>query len=597
MVLETEPVPFSDFFAASLPYWLKGMAVLALVCLAVGLLRLAVRYGVSRAFWRLADSTVGYVADLFRMSPRRVLALARLTVQESLRRKALAGFGVFVLILLFALWFLDNASPDPAPLYTGFVMNFTSYLVAVMALLLSVFSIPGDIKSRIIFTIVTKPVRASEFVAGRMLGFVAIGTLMLALMGLTSYLFVIRSLDHTHEFEPDTAVLADESAGLGSKVIGTTSLVHNHRHRVILGVDGALATDVSQGHWHPVTVEQHAGRQRYVVGPPQGQFHARVPLYGTLRFKNRYGGDATRGTNVGNEWTYRSHVEGGTLAAAIWRFEGLRREAFPQGLPMDMTIRVFRTEKGDIERGILGSFVLRNPQTGLMTQPQDFVAKEYVTDRHLIPNRLLDSSGKSIELFGELITDGQLDVQLQCLQRRQFFGMAQPDLYLLEHDGSVGLNFVKGYASIWLQMVLITALGVMWSTFLNGPVAMLATFASLVAGFFHHFFESIATGKNPGGATFESLVRMAQHKNTVVKLEPGWSTSIVELLDGGVRHIMRLITQMVPDIRALGDVDYVVAGFNVPDGQLLVQAVTVAAYVLPIFLLGYLFFRLREVAQ
>jgi hypothetical protein len=225
------------------------------------------------------------------------------------------------------------------------------------------------------------------------------------------------------------------------------------------------------------------------------------------------------------------------------------------------------------------------------------VAKEYVTDRHLIPNRLLDSTGKSIELFGDLITDGQLEVQLQCLQRGQFFGMAQPDVYLLEHDGSVGLNFVKGYVSIWLQMVLITALGVMWSTFLNGPVAMLATGASLVAGFFHHFFESIATGKTPGGATFESLVRMVQHKNTVIKLEPGWGTSIVNLLDGGVRHLMKLITQMVPDMRALGDIDYVVAGFNVPDGQLLVQAVTVAAYVLPIFLLGYLFFRLREVAQ
>jgi hypothetical protein len=118
-----------------------------------------------------------------------------------------------------------------------------------------------------------------------------------------------------------------------------------------------------------------------------------------------------------------------------------------------------------------------------------------------------------------------------------------------------------------------------------------------VAGFFHHFFQSIATGQTPGGATFESLVRMVQHKNTVIKLEPGWSTTVVKLLDDVVRHVMRLITRVVPDMRALGDIDYVVAGFNVPGEQLLVQAVTVAAYVLPIFLLGYLFFRLREVAQ
>lgn len=597
MVLESEPLSPAEFLSQSLPHWALGMLVLAAVCAGIALLRLVAHYGASRGLWRFAEATVSYFADLVRMSPRRLLAIARLTVQESLRRKALAGFGVFALILLFALWFLDNESVDPAPLYTGFVMNFTSYLVAVMALLLSVFSIPGDIKSRVIYTIVTKPVRASELVAGRIVGFAAIGTVMLALMGLTSYLFVVRSLEHTHEFEPDASTIDSETAGLGNKVIGTTSLVRNHRHRVVLGVDGRLTTDVAQGHWHPITVEEHRGRQRYLVGPPQGQFHARVPLYGKLSFKDKYGGDARRGTNVGNEWHYRSYVEGGTLAAAVWRFEGLERERFPNGLPMDMTIRVFRTHKGEIERGVLGSFVLRNPRTGLSTEPQDFVAKEYVTDRHVIPSHLLDASGKSIDLFTDLVSDGQLEMQLQCLQRGQFFGMAQPDVYLLAHDGSVGLNFIKGYASIWLQMVLITALGVMWSTFLNGPVAMLATFTSLVVGFFHDKFRELASGHHPGGATFESLVRIVQHKNSVAHLERGWTTDAVKHLDDGVRYIMKVITHSIPDMRAMSDVDYVVSGFSVPADQLLVSALTVAGYVLPVVLLGYLFFRQREVAQ
>ncbi|HEX4150366.1 MAG TPA: hypothetical protein VHY20_15320, partial [Pirellulales bacterium] len=185
MVLETEPIPFFVFLQQALPLYLKGLLALALVCLAVAQLRLAVRHGrvgawgrsaldvlfvaccalalgfTGRTLWRgialalllVVDllgerSTLAFLADLVRVSPRRVYALARLTVQESLRRKVLAGFGMFAVILLFALWFLDTASVDPAPLYLGFVMNFTSYLVAVMALLLSVFSIPADIKSR-----------------------------------------------------------------------------------------------------------------------------------------------------------------------------------------------------------------------------------------------------------------------------------------------------------------------------------------------------------------------------------------------------------------------------------------------------------------
>ncbi len=46
--------------------------------------------------------------DLFSISPRRILALAWLAVQESLRRRVLVGFAVFLLILLFAGWFLDT---------------------------------------------------------------------------------------------------------------------------------------------------------------------------------------------------------------------------------------------------------------------------------------------------------------------------------------------------------------------------------------------------------------------------------------------------------------------------------------------------------
>ena len=45
----------------------------------------------------------------------------------------------------------------------------------------------------------TKPVRTSEIVLGRIVGFTIIGTVLLAVMGVSSYLFVVRSLAHTHE--------------------------------------------------------------------------------------------------------------------------------------------------------------------------------------------------------------------------------------------------------------------------------------------------------------------------------------------------------------------------------------------------------------
>jgi hypothetical protein len=409
---------------------------------------------------------------------------------------------------------------------------------------------------------------------------------------------VVRALNHSHQFGPGegagSEAAQDESGGRVR--LGQTTFDQGHRHMVVLNADGTAATDTSHGHWHPITVDRGQSPTRYAIGGPRGQFHARVPIYGHLRFKDRAGHDARSGVNVGNEWTYRSYVEGGTLAAAVWKFDGISPDWFPEGLPLDMTIRVFRTYKGDIEKGVLGSLVLRNPRTRLTSAPRDFLAKEYSIDRHLIPRELTDSTGRPIDLFRDLVADGELEIQLSCLQRSQFFGMAQPDLYLLAREASVPLNFLKGYFGIWLQMVVITAFGVMWSTFLNGPVAMLATIGTLVGGFCRGFIASLAEGNLAGGGTFESLVRLVQHKNVMVKLDKGLGSDAVDFLDGGVRWVMYVVSTLLPDLGSFSDINYVATGFDVPPEHLLVQGVAALGYLLPVFLLGYLFFRSREVA-
>ncbi len=57
---------------------------------------------------------------------------------------------------------------------------------------------PNDIRDRTLHTVVTKPVRKLEIVLGRVLGFTAVGTVLLAGIGLLSYGFTVRSLRHTH---------------------------------------------------------------------------------------------------------------------------------------------------------------------------------------------------------------------------------------------------------------------------------------------------------------------------------------------------------------------------------------------------------------
>jgi hypothetical protein len=73
------------------------------------------------------------------------------------------------------------------------------------------------------------------------------------------------------------------------------------------------------------------------------------------------------------------------------------------------------------------------------------------------------------------------------------------------------MNFVKGFAGIWVQMMIVLAIGVAASTFVGGPVAMMFTVAIVVMGFFREFMLSIARGENYGGGPIEALVRILRH--------------------------------------------------------------------------------------
>ena len=221
------------------------------------------------------------------------------------------------------------------------------------------------------------------------------------------------------------------------------------------------------------------GTTAYKLGPPDGQFQARVPIYGKLSFTRREGKPEDQGINVGDEWSYRSFIQGRTASMAIWTFSGLRKdmfpeEQFPNGIPVEMTIEVFRTHKGNMEKGVAGTIFLENPKTHKRVTLENFPAEKFATDVHMIPLHFSragrDGKIEHYDLFRDLVSeDGQLAISLQCLECGQNFGMAQPDLYIRAADGTFEWNFVKAYVGIWLQMVLVLSLGVMFSTLRQRP--------------------------------------------------------------------------------------------------------------------------------
>jgi hypothetical protein len=339
-------------------------------------------------------------------------------------------------------------------------------------------------------------------------------------------------------------------------------------------------------------------RKRYHVGPPRDHLTARVPVYGKLSFRDRGGARKDQGINVGYEWTYRSYIEGGTLARAIWSFRGLRAEDFPDGLPLHMTIRVFRTHKGEIREGVAASIVLRNPRTKRASSPINFVPAEYVDFERFIPRKLVSSDRLPIDLFEDLVADGELDIELRCLEAGQFFGMAQPDMYLLAREASFELNLLKGLGCIWMQVLLVISAGVLWSTFLNGAVAMLANLGWATLAFFRAFLLELARGTLIGGGPTESAIKVMRQDALMAELEPGVATTIVTGFDRVVEKVLHGVALLLPDLRSLSVTDYVSFGFNVPLADVLLHNVILTlAYLIPMTMLASVFFKMREVAS
>jgi len=146
-------------------------------------------------------------------------------------------------------------------------------------------------------------------------------------------------------------------------------------------------------------------------------------------------------------------------------------------------------------------------------------------------------------------------------------------------------------------MILLTGLGVMFSTFLTSAVAMLATLATLLAGMFVGFITELALGEALGGGPAESMYRIFTQMNLTTKIEDSFGKTLMEMFDQGFRNVLYVLSSVLPDFGSLSDVDFVANGYDIPIDQLIIHTVTALGYLLPVFLCGYLFLKIREIAK
>jgi ABC-type amino acid transport system permease subunit len=461
MYVESFP-QFTQWFLPGLLLFLAVLASGAVLGLFFGYLVSAFRHGPFEAFYVVAQVVAEAVPDFIKTSPRRVLAMARLAIKEAIRRRVvLVTFAIFALMILFGSWFMGGGTEKPEQLYVNFVLWGTQMLVLLMGLLLSAFSLPDDIKNKTIYTVVTKPVRSTEIILGRMLGFATVGTLLLVLMGLISYFFVWRSLEHSHQIAGETQTIAAfstvdaetrRSTSTGKRVsqnaifeaFTTTENGHAHRLEIIADVrdadrpapqsDDIIATRkrddgtveyqrvVCQpvgNHTHPVTVTGEGENATIQLGPSVGYFRARVPIYSQqLTFYDREGNPSEKGSNVGKVSQRRGYVDGGsptnrsTLSRATFLFSDVREDRFPNldFVPLDLNLGVYRSYKGDIEKRVIAGLQFESVpdkpdvQNKYISEIIEFETNEFSLQTLPVPKNIV---GRCVGPDGSLIEEGE----------------------------------------------------------------------------------------------------------------------------------------------------------------------------------------------
>ncbi len=531
------PIPFDVL--AGLVNWAKVVGcVFAAVFVIAFLLQIASRGAQGPAFF--FRQLVASVMDWLTMSPRRIWALTLLTFREASRRKVFTIGVIFIVLIMFAGWFLGDSTERPemqVKRYVSFMLTTIGWLILPVVVILSCWGIPEDIKARSLHTVVTKPVKRNEVVLGRIFGFNLIGTVALLTMGVAGYAWMMRSLNEE----------------------------------------------------------------------TRGSLTARVPVYGEISWLNKQGNEALQGDNVGDIWTFRSYIAGNTKARAIWDFTGIDEDSFrknPQTgepeLHLESTFNVFRSFKGDLERGILARYTFVNDSRGLRVSVDPFEVQEFRAGANVmtIPRKITYGPDRSLsaDILDDLADDGNLRIEVECLTTSQYLGAAQSDLFIRLPEQSFASSFGKAIFGIWMMMTTAIVLSVCLSCVVKGPVAMLAAGCIIVIGkSFWGFLAKVASGDVEGGGVIEGIIRIHRHITPNVEFQEDSRRQLVESIDKVPQLYVQVSRYLIPDLSQFNMTEYVANGFDIPfSAGLLPALATMLGFCIPWIFLGYLALKFRE---
>ncbi len=368
-------------------------------------------------------------------------AVAATVIREAVRQKAFAGFIVVLLVVLplIPLW-IDPATPLRYQLqvFIARSLGITYAVAACMTLVLACATVAFEIRDRQILQLMTKPLARSRYLLGKWSGIVLLDAVLLAVCGLSIFLFIqyLKTRPAADAF--DAQAVQDEVLVARVGIEPQYDLLP--RDRLLEMIDETIEND-------PMLRDEIAQGDR-------DEYEVRRELFADYQRENLAG---QRSIAPGDE--------------RIYRFSGL---ANAQRLGANLTLR-YKFYAGDSDPHIQYPVIFRFPEDGSWTDRRFVAAQSMVLT---IPADLIGEDG-SFELG---IANAAYNRDAAPGTAAVFPGehtiFFDPEgLELLYPVSSFEANFLRCMLVTLVKLSFLAMLGVAMASFLSFPVACLVGFA------------------------------------------------------------------------------------------------------------------------
>jgi len=359
-----------------------------------------------------------------------IWAVARNTIKQALRMKVALIFVVLLLTLLPLMFFSstgDDTLKGRLQTFVSYGLSLTSLLLCILTIIVSIYTVASDIEQRQVYTVITKPIRRFEFLLGKLLGVLLLGTTLLIFFSALIYTFAVYAPRYLHPSEAD--VIQAENEFFTAR-------------KAAKPPDPDVSKEVAEARQR---LKRSGDINQIYAGMSSKQIDAQLTKLRKL---------AKRTVNIGHE--------------LLWEFENIR--------PVDPNGSVFVRFKYQVgasppDSELLGQWGIGDYRPYKYGTQSD--GKFYAVQR-TDPVRTLREIKVPADAVAE---DGYFAVIFRNPpENRTTVTFPEPPEVLYKADNFTS-NFIRAAILILCRLIFLACLGIFASTFLSFPVAILLCIA------------------------------------------------------------------------------------------------------------------------